>query len=82
MAKAFEFYGTSETTETQRFVEIMDKFFDCLNGRNLQEHYHKRKPNLRPYTTASDECLTVSAVSHLIQYFVANLPLPFTVVEG
>ena len=38
VAKAFEFYGSTDTTETQRFVEMFDKFFDCLNVRNLDEH--------------------------------------------
>ncbi len=66
MAKAFEFYGNSDTTDTQRFVETFDKFFDCFNVRNLSEHRQKRKPNLRPYTSTDDERLTVST-TFLIQ---------------
>ena len=54
VANALEFYGDESTTETQKFVRNMDKFFDCLNVRNLDEHIKKRKPNLKPYTDISD----------------------------
>ena len=60
VARALEFYGDAETSETKMFVQIFDKFFDCLNVRNLDEHRKKRKPNLRPYTSPNDERLTVS----------------------
>ena len=61
VAKAFEFYGDSETTETQQFVDHFDTFFDCLNVRSLREHQTKRKPNLKPYRSKDDERLTVSS---------------------
>ena len=60
MASAFEFYGTAETAETQLFAKTFDKFFDCLNVRNLDEHRKKRKPNLKPYRNPDDERLAVS----------------------
>ena len=60
VARAFEFYGSSETTETEIFVKTFDKFFDCLNVRNLDEHWKRRKPNLKPYTRSDDERLIVS----------------------
>lgn len=60
IANALEYYETSVSSETQKFVRIMDKFFDCLNVRNLTEYIRKRKPNLKPYTDASDPRLKVS----------------------
>lgn len=59
VANALEFYGDLQTRETQRFVRIFDKFFDCLNGRNLDEYRKRRKPNLRPYYSETDERLSV-----------------------
>lgn len=59
MAKALQFYGDPQTSETQRFVEFFDAFFDCLNVRNSQEYIKKRKPNLKPYTDPNDGRLTV-----------------------
>lgn len=60
VANAFGFYGNSETTETQKFVEFFNKFFDCLNVRNLDEHWKKRNPNMKPYKSPNDEQLEVS----------------------
>lgn len=68
MASAFEFYGSSETTETQIFVETFDKFFDCLNVRNLDEHRKRRKPNLEPYRSSDDKRLSVSPIVHIHVY--------------
>ena len=48
VAKALDFYGNEEATETKRFVDIFDTFFDCLNVRSLEEHHRRRKPNLAP----------------------------------
>lgn len=59
VAKAFEFYGDPETTETRRFVKMFDTFFDCLNVRHPTEHKQKRKPNLRPYTSKDDDRFNV-----------------------
>ena len=49
----------ADTTETENFVRIFDKFFYCLNGRNMQEHFKRRKPNLRPYYSSEDDRLKV-----------------------
>jgi len=45
VANALAFYGDRNTRETERFVRQLDKFFDCLNVRNLEEHRKRRKPN-------------------------------------
>lgn len=47
------FYG-DEVGETVTFIEMMDKFFDCLNVRNNHEGRFKRNPNLNPYTDVND----------------------------
>ena len=39
---------------------MFDKFFDCLNVRNLEEHRKKNKPNLKPYNSPMDGRLKVS----------------------
>jgi hypothetical protein len=59
VSKALEHYGDPDTAETQIFVLMMDKFFDCLNGRSPTAHIRLRKPNLKPYTDPCDERLTV-----------------------
>ena len=41
---------------------MFDKFFDCLNVRSPDEHKRRRKPDLKPYTSASDERLHVSRI--------------------
>ena len=48
-----------DTSEMEKFVRHMDKFFDCLNGRNLKEHVLRRKPNLKPYYSPEDSRLKV-----------------------
>ncbi|XP_070537602.1 uncharacterized protein [Ptychodera flava] len=46
--------GPPDAHETVRFIRHMDKFFDCLNVRNFDEHMRKRKPNLKPYSDPDD----------------------------
>ena len=65
--------------ETQRFVRMFDKFFDCLNTRHLDAGVHVRKPDLSPYWTPLD--------SHLKVYIIINYTdnihiVTFTVVGG
>ena len=69
VANALKYHGDASTTETERFVRTFDKFFDCLNVRNLQEHHHRRKPNLAPYSSSTDERLSVSAFKSFSQRF-------------
>lgn len=60
VACALSYFNFPETGATKKFVEIFDRFFDCLNVRNRSEHYEKKKPDLKPYTSAKDERLLVS----------------------
>ncbi len=65
VANAFAYFDDPDTTETQCFVSIFDRFFDSLNVRcptewSPTEWIRKRKPGLKPYTSLSDERLKVS----------------------
>ena len=52
-----------DTSETEIFIRNIDKFFDCLNVRSLDEGTKKRKPNLQPFKK-SDEHLQVGIISN------------------
>ncbi len=60
MAKALLLTGGPEAVSTARFVEIFDKFFDCLNVSNYTQGKHARKPFQDPYGSAKDFRLKVS----------------------
>ena len=62
VAAALEYNRNPETQETARFCHIFNKFFDCLNVRSLEEHVHKRNPDIRPYRIPTDSRLQVSHV--------------------
>ena len=51
--------GPADTTETERFCRMFDRFFDCMNTRNLEEAKQKRKPDLKPYFSPTDSRLKV-----------------------
>ncbi|CAC5363149.1 THAP9 [Mytilus coruscus] len=57
VANALEMMYGDNVSETVNFPRIIDKFFDCLNVRNLYEGRNKRNPNLNPYTNINDERL-------------------------
>lgn len=48
-----EFYG-EKVSETVHFIRTFNKFFDCLNVRNLLEGKNKRNPDLNPYRNVND----------------------------
>ena len=66
MANALRYYASDATTETANFVVMVDKFFDCLNVRSKDEHFHQRKPSKAPYTDAEDARFVVSKWIHII----------------
>ena len=49
VADLFDYFGDPSTNETKRFVLMFDRFFDCLNVRDLHQWVHKLKPDLKPY---------------------------------
>ena len=46
--------GSAEVAATANLYLMMDKFFDCLNVRNTEEHKIKLKSFLRPYSKVND----------------------------
>ena len=60
MSKALTLVGGEETTETARFVGVMDKFFDALNVSNFSNGKKNRKPFQDPYRSEKDIRLSVS----------------------
>jgi len=54
VGSVMEAYGPEEAQETARFIKLVDRFFDCLNVRHLDEAHRKRKPDLRAYTEVED----------------------------
>ena len=54
MANALRESGNPEYTETAVFCEMMDRWFDCLNGRYLSQGQFTRKPELAPYRSKED----------------------------
>lgn len=59
MADALGYFGDPATKETEYFVRQFDRLFDCLNVRSLSEWAHKKKPDLKPYTSPEDSRLEV-----------------------
>ena len=57
---AFAYFGDPETEQLQKFEANFDRFFYCMNARNMDELSRKRKPNLKPYYSPDDERLKVS----------------------
>ncbi|XP_061188485.1 uncharacterized protein LOC133196636 [Saccostrea echinata] len=41
-------------SKTAKLFKLVDKFFDCLNGRSLKESAFTRKPDVAPYNSLND----------------------------
>ncbi len=63
MADALAYFSDESTTETENFVRMFDRFFDCLNVRSLSEWKSKLKPDLQPYTSPDDSRLKVRVLN-------------------
>ena len=63
VANGLSYYGQSSTTETEKFVRIFDKFFDCVNVRAIGEVATKRKPNQEVYKSPDDIRLKVLTIA-------------------
>lgn len=53
--------GDPLTSETMRFVEKFNRFFDLLNVRSLMEATRERNPDKEPYRSPDDDRLKVFA---------------------
>ena len=59
VSKALKLLGGEEASETSKFVEMMDKFFDCLNVHNYTHGLHARKQFQMPYISTKDKRIKV-----------------------
>jgi len=46
--------GGDDVQETARFIEMVDKLFDCMNVSFLSKGKHSRKPFLSTYQKSDD----------------------------
>ena len=60
VSDALAYLKNPETEETQRFIVMMDRFFDCLSVRSMHECTLKRKPDIQPYFSPDDTSFDVS----------------------
>lgn len=60
VSHAFELMENDDYIETAKFCSMFDKFFDCLNTRNVEEGGEKLKPDLQPYRSGQDPRFKVS----------------------
>lgn len=60
--------GGDEVSETAKFVEMFDKFLDCVNVSNFNTAKLQRKPFKQPYRSASDFRLKVHNISYRVHY--------------
>lgn len=65
VANALELEFGETCRETIKLIKIMNKFFDCMNARNLKEGIFKRNPNLLPFYKENDERLEVQIYNFL-----------------
>lgn len=69
VASGLEVINKEKTTQTRLFIRMINKFFDCLNGRSFLEGKMKMNDTLNPYSSARDERLEVQKDSAL--YYIA-----------
>ena len=60
VAKALPLVVGEKASETARFAEMFDKFFDALNVSNFSSGIRHRKPFQKPYLGSDDERIQVS----------------------
>ena len=68
VADVFAYFGDPATEETQRFVTMFDKLFDCLNVRSKDQWIHKLNPDWKPYTSVDDPRFKVCIVLDQVKY--------------
>ena len=59
VSKALMLTGGSPVEETAKFVDFIDKFFDCMNVHNYSHGFRLRKPFQVPYRSTKDKRLQV-----------------------
>lgn len=59
MSKALYLTGSDAASETAFFIDMMDKFFDCLNVSSFTKGKQNRKVFQNPYKSKDDFCFKV-----------------------
>ena len=59
VSKALQLTGGSDVQETTKFVQMVDRFFDCMNVNSYDTGRLKRKIFKQPYRSATDFRLKV-----------------------
>ena len=54
MVNCLEMQGYASTEALQKFIGLMDKFFDCMNVQNTFSGKKSRKSALLPYESVHD----------------------------
>lgn len=52
-----------DTTGTEKFCRMFDRFFDMLNTRSLTEGRKENKPDLLPYYSPKDKRFKVVVIT-------------------
>ena len=63
VSKALTLTGGDAVSETAKFVDMFDKFFDCVNVSNFNSAKLQRKPFKQPYRSAKDFRLKVMFIN-------------------
>ncbi|CAB3977278.1 Hypothetical predicted protein [Paramuricea clavata] len=64
-------YLSGEASETAKFCQMMNDFFDCMNVHSTSEHQRKRNPRLAPYQHIDDsrfDCLNNKFLQYLTSW--------------
>ncbi|KAJ1519123.1 hypothetical protein ONE63_011276 [Megalurothrips usitatus] len=61
------------TEETVRFIRLIDRFFDCLNGAHTSMANRKNKPDLAPYTVDNIDYEVKEGRFKFLRDFIAYL---------
>ena len=70
MKKCLESQGEPSTRELQKFIGLVDKWFDCLNVPNTFKGQMTRKKALEPYRNVDDWRFKVMPI--MIHWFKLN----------
>lgn len=54
VAKEMQKFGGEDVLETAKFIEMVDKLFDCMNVSFLSEGKYTKKPFLNTYHNSDD----------------------------
>ena len=72
VASALQYLDNDNTQQTRLFIRMINKFFDCLNGKGPQMAKLKRKNDIAPYKSAADERFKVRQKYEDTHYIIVH----------